>query len=458
MKHTIKTHRLFLVVLFCLITIQKGRSQNENPQSTIQERLNVYYVAQPNTDTSPIRINITNEGDLFGTNPNMRIAQQLIRAIYYGEGEHALFRANVARLLAGRTQPIALILYDDMTPLRAEISDTWTNCVRNDHFFACAINDPDHVYDRIINYGSFQMNEEGLEATKRGFLRLFSGSTSITGWWDRLERPASVDSLDICLPYNRDYPTFRSAVVSNSEEIRRHMIYRSNPNHAENVIDRRPYLRNLHGAYRAAGVQNGDRVCLSAIIIWDERHYAAFIRFRPRDIHTFPDDVVTGETNRTQQIRNSIVNSRRVSRRIPRENPRIRMNCMLDLFERIGPERAWNMKTVNQEGVALFIDMSEMEKGRRLARGIPPPEYEYYPLRQIAIMLQGQERYRENDELYREGLQQIENNVYNSVWLFERAVASGSNIYGPNFYRLRTWIREQQEDSDHVYSCYDQSN
>ncbi|MCW5516881.1 hypothetical protein [Muriicola sp. Z0-33] len=458
MKNIINQFKIILLCFFISSVCGNLYSQDGRSVQVISNRLRAYYVGQPNTDTRAHPVAINNEGPLFGGNPNMEIGKQLLQAIYFGGGENDQFRANVARILSHTQQHIAVILYDDTNDLREDIGDTWTNCVRNRHFFACATQDEGTGYSRVVHLGASQMNEEGIETAKRGFLRLLSGSSSITGWWDQLERPTSIDSLDVCIPYVRNYEVFRRSVVMNSEEIRHGMVHRSNPEHAERVIDRRQDLRSIHRGYMDAGVREGQNICLTGYMMRDERRWVALIRFRTREVHTFRDDIVEGEINRPEQIRTTIEHARRVAAGISQENPRIRINCMLDLFERLGPERAWNQMTADKLGVALFIDMSEIEKGRRLARGIPPPEYEFYPLRQIVVLLQGQQRYRENDELYREALKEIDFNIHRSISAFHRALASGSNIYGPNFYRLRDWIRERQFDTDHVYSCYNQSD
>lgn len=270
-------------------------------EANINEQLRVYYVANPNTETRPHAVQVSSDSPIFGGNPNMAIAQQLVRAIFYGGSGHNEFRNSVNEVLTEAGEPIAFILYDDIEALREGISDTWINCIRNAHFFACATQGDGETYNRVIHFGAFQLNEGGLEASKAAFLRLFNGSTGVTGWWDELTTPASVDSLQVCVPYARSYDAFRRSVVANSPEIREGMTYRSDPEHAERVIDRRADLRDIHRGLMDNGVRDGQNVCLVGYIMRDERRWVALIRFRTRDVMNFDDDNVEGNTADVQE-------------------------------------------------------------------------------------------------------------------------------------------------------------
>lgn len=275
------------------------------------------------------------------------------------------------------------------------------------------------------------------------------------GWWDQ----ATLDSIEVfgvSVPYYPTYEQFRENVVRSSPEIRRGMIYRSDPEFPERVIDRRNDLRHVHRGYSGMGLQEGETVHLLGYTFRDPRGYVLLLRFSTPDIHRdVEEEVVTGAVDPDQLIRISVSHSRRVARGISDEQPRRRLLCLLDLADRLGPDQAFDLFTLHPLGTALFIDMSEAWKAELLSsEGLPPDIYKMYPLRNIAYQLYFSPSYREDDARFRDGLLALDNYIYASVHLFAAVLRSGSNVYGRNFYRLRDWVRARQNDNTSIYSCY----
>ncbi len=293
----------WFLIFLCFIGIYQGLWAQENgSNSVIRERLRVYYVSNPNTATNMHSVAVSNTAPIFGSNPNMEAAQQLVRAIFYGGETHTAFQGRVTAIVRGFRRPAALILYDDTAALNENVSATWANCIRNRHFFICGTEEDDDDYQRIVHLGAYQMNQLGIEAIKTRFLRVLSGASGNTGWWDTVdEDDVSREDFEVCTPFANDYEEFREAVVSNSPELRRGMIYRSNNLHAGQVIDRRPDLRHIHRGYLNAGTRAGQRVCLSGHIARDGRGYVALIRFSTPDVHTFEDEPVVGDSSPVQE-------------------------------------------------------------------------------------------------------------------------------------------------------------
>ena len=439
------------LILFLGVGISKLSAQI-NP--VLREKLKVYYVANPNTEGDPHLVEITASGTIFGGNENMSNAEDVVRSIFFQSTTHRTFQDSLVNILQRYTQPAALIFYDDIAGGLSS-NNPWANCVQNGHFSACSTEEQTDDYQRVIHYGAFQINRQGLVAVQDRILDFLRGPGN--NWWDG-STPTSFNILEVCVPYYTNYARFRRSVVENSADIRRGMIYRSNPEYPEEVIDRRRDLREIHQGFRRLGIEEGQSVCLIGYVVKDSRNYVLLIRFTTRDVHDFSEEPerIAGTVNRSELITTTIQHAQRVASGISSRNPRERINCLLALAQRLGPARAYDLYTLNPLAVGLYIDMSEQHKAEELRRGLPPPNYRVYPIRELAYLIQSLERYRENDELYREALEQIDLRIHHSVWLFHRVLASGSSIYGPNFYRLRDWVRSQQENPNSIYSCYNQ--
>lgn len=274
------------------------------------------------------------------------------------------------------------------------------------------------------------------------------------GWWNE-STIDTVEEFTVCAPFNSNYAQFRQNVVQSSPELREGMIYRSDRDHPENVIDRREDLRDIHNGYSQMGIADGTTVCLLGYIVRDARHYVMLIRFATRDIHDFSDEPpIMGTVSRNQLITDALTHARRVASDIIVEQPKDRILCMIDLADRVGPEQAYELFTLYPLHVAMFIDMSEARKAGELSMGIPPENYKMYPIRIIAYQLYFSPSYRDDDDRFRQALMALDLDIHNSIHSFSLALRSGSNIYGDNFYRLRDWLRTRQEDVTSIYSCY----
>ncbi|MEX0290258.1 MAG: hypothetical protein AB3N14_14215 [Flavobacteriaceae bacterium] len=300
MKNLKKIIKIALVALIFGLQGPYLSAQPSNPSQIIQNRLRVYYVQNPNGDNDGHAVALDNMESTFGNNPNMERAQQLVRAIFDSREEHPQFRTSLARALRAASRPYALFLYDDTDPLNAGVSQNWTNCINNGHFYACSTVDEGDEYGRILHYGAFQMNSENLDGTLAGLIRLLHHSRSRGGWWDRITE-ANTEQFEVCIPFSNSYEEFRQSVVQNSDEIRHGMISRSNPEYAEEVIDRRPFLREIHRSYSNLETPVGQEICLNGLIVRDNRRYVAIIRFEARDVHTFEDDPVIANTTPIQE-------------------------------------------------------------------------------------------------------------------------------------------------------------
>lgn len=302
-----------------------------------------------------------------------------------------------------------------------------------------------------------QSREGGSIEYGSGF-RLFEESdfpSVPVGWWDE-STPDSVITFGVGAPFHSEYARFRENVVRNSSEIQRRMIYRSDPEYPERVIDRRNDLRHIHRGFSEMGVQDGSTVNLIGFMVRDRRGYVLLIRFATRDVHAgLEDEAVTGFLDSDQLIPVATSHARRIANGISDEQPRRRLLCMLDLVDRVGPERAYDLFTLHPLGAALFIDMSEDRKASLLSEeGLPPDIYKMYPIRIIAYLLYFSATYRDDDARFRAALAALDKQIYTSMNLFAIVLRSGSDVYGPNFYRLRDWVRARQNDADSIYSCY----
>ena len=285
---------IFLLTL--LIGFQKKIiAQEDNSQQLLEQRLRVYYVEDPNNDDRPHPVRITRDSDIFGGNPNMEHAQTLIRAIF-GTGElHDPFREQLANGLRTFRKPMAIFIYNDIEPLEQGVSSMWVNCIDNQHFFSCATISGNNNYQRILHYGTQQLNNEEIAFSKAGIIRLLTQSRGSSGWWDDVPietLEGNSEDFEVCVPFSSDYEEFRRSVVNNSSEIRQGMISRSEPHYAEEVIDRRPKLREIHQSYTELNTTAGESICLMARIYRDSRNYVALILFQARDVHNFENEEV----------------------------------------------------------------------------------------------------------------------------------------------------------------------
>lgn len=288
---------IFLLTL--LIGFQKKIiAQEDNSQQLLEQQLRVYYVEDPNNDDRPHPVRITRDSDIFGGNPDMEHAQTLIRAIF-GTGElHDPFREQLANALSRVRKPLAIFLYNDIEALEGGVSEMWINCIKDEHLFSCATVSGNDEYVRIIHYGANQLNNESIAHSKAGIIRLLSHSRGSGGWWDAVNE-GTTEEFEVCVPFVSDYEEFRSSVVANSEEIRYGMISRSNPEYAEEVIDRRPFLREIHHSY--LGTLVNQEMCLRGVIVRDSRDYVAIIRFEAVNGLDMQGDSVVGDTSPIQE-------------------------------------------------------------------------------------------------------------------------------------------------------------
>ncbi|WP_394750117.1 hypothetical protein [Spongiimicrobium salis] len=151
-------------------------SQDSDANQFLRDRLMVYYVEDPSSNQ--YRLLQTNEinsaENLFGNNPQMEVAQNLIRDIFT-PAEDGSFQEDVAQALGSYTKPVALFLYYDQGPVDIEIaSANWTNCIERGQFTSCVTVEADDEYAGIVHYGSNQMSQEGLLETKGHLLQLFN--------------------------------------------------------------------------------------------------------------------------------------------------------------------------------------------------------------------------------------------------------------------------------------------
>ncbi|MCU7811932.1 MAG: hypothetical protein KZQ77_11960 [Candidatus Thiodiazotropha sp. (ex Notomyrtea botanica)] len=121
-------------------------------------------------------------------------------------------------------------------------------------------------------------------------------SDAVTGGWWQTAAPASYEPFRVQVPFRSRYTDFRRQVVLESSEIRRGMIFRSNQEFAEQVIDRTPDLSRLHaGLLAAEGMADGAPINLWGVIIRDSRRYVMTFHFQ-MEILFFEGDVVEGTT------------------------------------------------------------------------------------------------------------------------------------------------------------------
>ncbi|GAA3628098.1 hypothetical protein GCM10022397_12150 [Flavivirga jejuensis] len=148
--------------------------QDSSVESYIVDHLKVYYVEEPSSDQ--YRLLNPNEiisGELlFGNNPEMDIAQQLIREIFIPESG-VDFQQQVIERLRSYNTPVALFIYFDKGSLdESSASANWTSCIENGHFTSCVTVEAGDEYAGIIHFGANQMNEDGFALAKNRVIAL----------------------------------------------------------------------------------------------------------------------------------------------------------------------------------------------------------------------------------------------------------------------------------------------
>lgn len=93
---------------------------------------------------------------------------------------------------------------------------------------------------------------------------------------------------DMTVAFSRDYGLFRRAVASNPV-IRLRMIYRSNQEHPERVIDRVIDLQHVHNGYVIRETPDGAPINLEVCFVRDEQGIVHRLRFSNPDVVDFPE-------------------------------------------------------------------------------------------------------------------------------------------------------------------------
>ncbi|MEX0290259.1 MAG: hypothetical protein AB3N14_14220 [Flavobacteriaceae bacterium] len=174
-----KTHRslfLYIGLLLLLPVTLHSQDQESNQDSFLRDHLMVYYVEDPSTDQYRLLSHdeISSGQRLFGGNPQMEVAQDLVHEIFT-PSEDASFQESVVQALGRYPNPMALFLYFERGPVdEAAASAHWTNCIENGQFTSCVTVEADDEYTGIIHYGSEQLSQEGLLEAKSHFLQLLN--------------------------------------------------------------------------------------------------------------------------------------------------------------------------------------------------------------------------------------------------------------------------------------------
>ncbi|WAC03474.1 hypothetical protein N7U66_08285 [Lacinutrix neustonica] len=152
--------------------------------------------------------------------------------------------------------------------------------------------------DNNDTHGSEPISKGGGNQTENNYTAAEENNTLENDRPNSGHAPAShvPNHFETCTSFKRNYDEFRETLVSNSSNLRRAMISRSDPSHIGRVIDRTTDLRDIHHDYLTAGARSGDRICLATEIIRDERRYVEFIRFTAPNMHTFDDEPVIANT------------------------------------------------------------------------------------------------------------------------------------------------------------------
>ena len=174
MKKFIKVKIVMLFVLLCYC--KNIQAQESDVPSFLRDHLMIYYVENPSGDEY-VLINpneLTSGNSLFGNNPQMDVAQNMLREIFSPSTDTS-FRERVVEILGRYSNPVALFLYYESGPLdEASATANWTNCIESGQFSACVTVEAGDEYAGIIHYGSSEINSEGLLAAKSHFLQLLS--------------------------------------------------------------------------------------------------------------------------------------------------------------------------------------------------------------------------------------------------------------------------------------------
>ena len=184
-----KTYMYLRIICIAAISFNSiiSMAQESNVDSFLRDHLMVYYVEDPSSDQYRLLDSneITSGQLLFGGNPEMEIAQQLIREIFIPESGNE-FQESVIEALRREDQPMALFIYFDRGPIdEASASANWTNCIENGRFTSCVTVEAGDEYAGIIHYGANQMNGDGFDMAKNRFLELLTnvvdGSSQVAG-------------------------------------------------------------------------------------------------------------------------------------------------------------------------------------------------------------------------------------------------------------------------------------
>ena len=171
-----------IFALFFMFNYMGMSGQDSDVSSFLRDHLMVYYVEDPSSDQY-LLINpneITSGQLLFGGNPEMEIAQNLVRDIFI-PGSDSDFQQSVMNALSNRNKPHALFLYYDRGPLdESAASANWTNCLENGHFTSCVTVEAGDEFAGIVHYGANQINSDGLALAKNRILDLL-GTTNSQG-------------------------------------------------------------------------------------------------------------------------------------------------------------------------------------------------------------------------------------------------------------------------------------
>lgn len=270
-----------------------------------------------------------------------------------------------------------------------------------------------------------------------------------------------MEQKELTVIYLSDYSAFRTSVA---EQLHRYIVYRSDEGQfANEMIDLTHDLSEIHSGYTRLGANVGDQIRLDAWIIRrdapePEDRWVIGIRFSTPDVWSFDDHVV--DVDLVEAYRSRLVQITRHALTIITSlhpNQQERLQCLLGLVK-ANDYRFLTPKFIylNPIAVEIFINyMSDDQRQNELRDGIPPEKFKENPFAYIASL-----SVEANNEQILETLQWIDKRIMLSIQHWADAVKSGSNIYGSSqsgFYRLRDWVRLQQETPGTVYSCYAQS-
>lgn len=300
----------------------------------------------------------------------------------------------------------------------------------------------------------------------------YRASGSDTAWVQQVQRLAQVfergdreeiddEHHDMDVAFDRDFERFTENVMTSLCGI---MLCRSDSReYMRTLIDRHPDLRDLHrGLSTSTGP--GRSVRIRAVITrqHDRGERIADMRFAQAGTFIEGDDETVSGDRRPGVIRvmnEGLERARDTTRHISETAIRERMDCLLSLYNRLGNGSIYDTErepfTAERFWVTNAFEGEDNYEG--LAQVPPPPEnHRYYPMREIYMASQLTQG---NDSAFARELRRIDNNVYQTWYVFYRedAVAGGvggRQRYGPNLQRLHDWIMQQQGNANSVYSCY----